>query len=318
VTKQRKHEQRFQREFLGAYLISMREARSARTEILPFDLLGEDFLGWTQHSLSQLQTEGLKVRNSDDAFVHSVVSVRREAEDCVNGLIEAGQRGQPGKYVDIENPSDVLEITADHAGQFPFYFRIETKPGETRAVLVIQRTGRLSPISFFRSEWADEFRSRFAGYTLDIVPLTPGDLVERIARGKLLEVEILHHRAPSGLSGLLGEMADSFRVSTTIKPPRGERFPIVAGIRRLLEDLRDRSEVEMPEDIGGQLAMRFDFDGSRRTIFFGGSDFVEPFVEVDPDSLRRQQGGRITVESLHTAADRVTSDAWKELYRAGG
>ena len=265
---------------LSAYLLQMRKMRTKDWEVMSH---GGEMDGWAYLSeyfnsrlneLVNLQSIVPAEKSAAVSRVFKVIDVHAHKKEGVFcGLVEAGNFGRAGKIVNKDTDKIVHQKKLNEADMSPFYFRIEVPDGDTRALLVVQRSG----LSGFKSAFEADLKRFFhdKDITIGTDLLTDRDILDTyLTRGELTDVVVVAHKAADDPRDAMRESridGEPIKPGTRLAVSISSRKTLVGKLKTALAVARRRKPVSELVSVKGlenpeEVTVRVEAGGKSRSF----------------------------------------------------
>ena len=170
-----------------------------------FNILSDYFSYYSPTSSSNTPYSVYNVPNTDNKTIWIEDVDVKKGDRVIQGVIRTGEYGYRYPIVNYQNHKLSYMKKKDDAELIPlsFLLYIPNKgdtPLEKMGIAIFQRFKKNSLKGIFQSHFQDYFYKRFPDYILEMIPLTPEEVIQSFTNGVITSAKLIAHSVPDDIA----------------------------------------------------------------------------------------------------------------------
>jgi hypothetical protein len=297
--------------FVGLYTVVIREkGSSVALPLASFD---------TSHNLQEEFQEFCRLLRATHLIGKSEVvtwQVRQYENDgeTIAGIVEVGDYGYTTRLMDVQSGAAAYNRRPNDAEMVPMFFALDAPDHARTGIIILQKHGIRSPLSFFTEAFRNFFQQRFPEHLLDMVPFVAQTTLNAFRDGQLQQITLVKYELAPDLAAqvrLRVPRGVSVSMETTIKVRNKGRLAMPAWVRNYFTKREEGAHLPPLPGEADAVRVQVTHRGQLRTIQLGRPEDMVPYLDATDEVETRN--GHPVYASIKRYAFSLLADAQTEI-----
>jgi hypothetical protein len=243
-------------------------------------------------------------------------SLVKTDDEGVWGTLQSGEYGFESEIWSSDTLVRRFKREREDAELLPFYFHILAPSGGSTAILLLQRYANRGIFTAVANALRDHFSEVLPNYQLETARLVPGEVLQRLLKGKLTEIQITTYSVPHDLAEqfkLGGRFLAEGSLTLTFRAKKAGTIPEPQWVTRLRQRKVQFAELPMDFDPAKtRVKLGYTYKNSTRLMDMARLDAIAPYHDVT-DQVKIGSNGHPVFASIHASALELLEELREQL-----
>jgi len=236
--------------------------------------------------------------------VFRCASVTRE-QNYITGYLKVGEYGTKNQIINRKTGQKIGDLNVDDSVLRDHFFYVEIRPGQKKALLLLQAINGKGIKSVFEEFTQDDFKKTTGNLSCQVRPLAHKALAEKwLNEADVCEIRLSGFSTSGPINDVAERLGDSY-AEVILKPKKrsgrlGKLSKFDGGMIDLLKSQANKVKVQV------------EYDGRKRLFNLGVDEAPVSSIEMDEeDSTLKFVNGNPTEESTKSFVAQLARDIWE-------